>query len=151
MCKCHRKVGFVASSFDLLHAGHCLMLEDAKKQCDWLVAALQVDPSVDRPQKNRPAQSLKERRIQLESVKYVDQIETYGTEKDLALLLERINPDVRILGSDYKGKDFTGKDLDIKIYYHERNHEWSTTELRLRVHRQVGLIISCGNAWGDNN
>ena len=95
------------------------MLEDAKKQCDWLVAALQLDPSVDRPHKNSPTQSLDERRIQLESIKYVDQIETYGTEKDLALLLERINPNVRILGSDYKGKDFTGKDLDIKIYYHK--------------------------------
>ena len=109
------------------------MLEDAKKQCDWLVAALQVDPSVDRPQKNSPTQSLDERRIQLESTKYVDQIETYGTEKDLALLLEQINPNVRILGSDYKGKDFTGKDLDIEIYYHERNHNWSTTELRSRI------------------
>ena len=127
------KIGFVASCFDLLHAGHCLMLKDAKKQCDWLVAALQDDPSVDRPQKNKPIQSLKERKIQLESIKYVDEVVFYNTEKDLIKLLQSIKPQVRILGSDYKDKHFTGKELKIPIYYHLRDHEWSTSSLRKKI------------------
>ena len=127
------KIGFVASCFDLLHAGHCLMLKDAKKQCDWLVAALQDDPSVDRPQKNKPIQSLEERKIQLESIKYVDEVVFYNTEKDLIKLLQSIKPQVRILGSDYKDKHFTGKELKIPIYYHLRDHEWSTSSLRKKI------------------
>ena len=127
------KIGFVASCFDLLHAGHCLMLKDAKKQCDWLVAALQNDPSVDRPQKNKPIQSLKERKIQLESIKYVDEVVFYNTEEDLIKLLQLIKPQVRILGNDYKDKHFTGKELKIPIYYHLRDHEWSTSSLRKKI------------------
>jgi len=127
------KIGFVASCFDLLHAGHCLMLKDAKIQCDWLVAALQDDPSVDRPEKNRPIQSLEERKIQLESIKYVDEVVFYNTEKDLIKLLQLIKPHVRILGSDYRDKHFTGKELKIPIYYHLRNHTWSTSSLRRRI------------------
>tara|TARA_B100000131_G_scaffold301522_1_gene323806 strand:+ start:394 stop:831 length:438 start_codon:yes stop_codon:yes gene_type:complete len=127
------KVGFVCSCFDLLHAGHCLMFKDCKKQCEWLIAGLQIDPTIDRPEKNKPIQSLEERRIQLESIKYVDQIEVYDTESDLVRLIEAINPDVRILGSDYTNKSFTGDHLDIPIYYHDRNHDWSTSELRERI------------------
>ena len=127
------KVGFVASCFDLLHAGHCLMLKDAKEQCDYLIAALQTTPAKDRPSKNIPVQSFKERMIQLESVKYVDEILTYETERDLLFLLKKINPNVRVLGSDYLGKDFTGKNLKIPIFYHVRKHEWSTSELRKRI------------------
>ena len=127
------KIGFVASCFDLLHAGHCLMLKDAKKQCDWLVAALQNDPSVDRPQKNKPIQSLEERKIQLESIKYVDEVVFYNTEEDLIKLLQLIKPQVRILGNDYKDKHFTGKELKIPIYYHLRDHEWSTSSLRKKI------------------
>lgn len=127
------KIGFVASCFDLLHAGHCLMLKDAKKQCEWLVAALQDDPSVDRPQKNKPIQSLEERKIQLESIKYVDEVVFYNTEEDLIKLLQLIKPQVRILGSDYKDKHFTGKELKIPIYYHLRDHEWSTSSLRKKI------------------
>lgn len=127
------KIGFVASCFDLLHAGHCLMLKDAKKQCEWLVAALQNDPSVDRPQKNKPIQSLEERKIQLESIKYVDEVVFYNTEEDLIKLLQLIKPQVRILGSDYKDKHFTGKELKIPIYYHLRDHEWSTSSLRKKI------------------
>ena len=104
-CPCHRKVGFVASCFDFLHAGHCLMLKDAKEQCDYLIAALHVDPSTERNYKNKPIQSLEERRIQLESIKYVDQIELYETEEDLLFILNKIKPNIRILGSDYKNKD----------------------------------------------
>jgi glycerol-3-phosphate cytidylyltransferase len=127
------KIGFTASCFDLLHAGHCLMLKDAREQCDWLVVALQSDPSIDRPEKNQPIQSLDERKIQLESLKYVDQIELYETEEDLVFLLKKIKPDVRILGTDYKNKDFTGQELNIEIFFHERNHPWSTSELRKRI------------------
>ena len=144
------RIGFVASCFDLLHAGHCLMLEDAKKQCDWLVVALQVDPSRERRSKNKPVQSLDERRIQLESIKYVDQIEIYETEEDLLFLLGQIKPHVRILGGDYKNKNFTGMELDAEVYYHERNHNWSTTDLRIRIQRDNGLINTAGAAWGDN-
>ena len=136
-CPCHRKVGFVASCFDLLHAGHCLMLKDAKEQCDYLIAALHVDPSTERNYKNKPIQSLEERRIQLESIKYVDQIELYETEEDLLFILNKIKPNIRILGSDYKNKDFTGMELESKVYYHERNHNWSTTDLRIRIKGEV--------------
>ena len=127
-------IGFTCSSFDLLHAGHILMLEDAKKQCDYLIVGLQTDPTIDRPQdKNKPIQSLKERKIQLEAVKYIDEIIEYSTEKELYKLLKKINPDIRILGSDYKEKSFTGDDLNIKIYYHERNHNFSSTNLRKKI------------------
>ena len=127
-------IGFTCSSFDLLHAGHILMLEDAKKQCDYLIVGLQTDPTIDRPQdKNKPIQSLKERKIQLGAVKYIDEIIEYSTEKELYKLLKKINPNIRILGSDYKEKSFTGDDLNIKIYYHERNHDFSSTNLRDKI------------------
>ena len=128
------KIGFTCSCFDLLHAGHILMLEDARKQCDKLIVGLQTDPTIDRPDtKNKPIQSLEERRIQLEAVKYVDEVFTYDTEEDLYKKLLDIKPDVRILGSDYINKSFTGDDLDIQIYYHERRHNYSTTNLRKKI------------------
>jgi|LULM01.1.fsa_nt_gb glycerol-3-phosphate cytidylyltransferase len=127
------KVGFVASCFDLLHAGHCLMLEDAKRQCDHLIAALQTDPSIDRPEKNKPIQSLQERMIQLQAVKYVDEIKSYETEEDLRILLKRIMPDVRILGSDWEGKEYTGEGIAHSVYFHSRSHDFSTSELKERV------------------
>ena len=110
------------------------MLKDAKKQCDYLIVGLQIDPSIDRPnKKNQPVQSLEERRIQLEAVKYIDEIIIYNTEKELYNLLIKINPDIRILGSDYTNKKFTGDNLDIKIYYHERNHNYSSTRLKTKL------------------
>jgi glycerol-3-phosphate cytidylyltransferase len=127
-------IGFTCSCFDLLHAGHILMLRDAKSRCDRLIVGLQTDPTIDRPDtKNKPIQSLEERRIQLESVKYVNEIFEYGTEEELYKKLLDINPDVRILGSDYIGKSFTGDDLDIEIYYHERKHNYSSTNLRGKI------------------
>tara|TARA_R100001082_G_scaffold11542_1_gene6239 strand:- start:19 stop:420 length:402 start_codon:yes stop_codon:yes gene_type:complete len=129
------RTGFVASCFDLLHAGHCLMLEDAKQQCDYLIVALQVDPSVDRPEKNKPVQSLDERWIQLESIKYVDEVILYHTEIELEELLSDIKPDVRILGSDYIGKVVTGQKHSGEVYYHKRDHNWSTSELRARINQ----------------
>ena len=126
-------IGFTCSCFDLLHAGHILMLKDAKEQCDSLIVGLQTDPTLDRIEKNKPIQTLKERKIQLEAVKYIDKIFIYNTENDLYELLQRIQPDLRILGTDYKDKKFTGDDLDIKIYYHERNHNFSTSNLRKNI------------------
>jgi len=129
-----KTVGFVASCFDLLHAGHCLMLKDAKNQCDHLVVALQTDPTIDRPDtKNKPILSIDERRILLESNKYVDEIIEYSTEKELKNMLENLLPDVRILGSDYVGKTATGQQYSKKIYYHDRNHDYSTTNIRKRL------------------
>jgi glycerol-3-phosphate cytidylyltransferase len=128
-----KKIGFVASAFDLLHAGHCLMLKDAKSQCDYLIAALQTDPTLDRPEKNKPIQSLEERRIQLESNKYVDEIVTYDTELDLVKILMEKKPHVRIVGSDWKTKTITGDMLCNELYFHERNHNWSSSSLRERI------------------
>tara|TARA_Y100000593_G_scaffold94377_1_gene193150 strand:- start:7150 stop:7566 length:417 start_codon:yes stop_codon:yes gene_type:complete len=127
------KTGFVASCFDLLHAGHCLMLKDAKSKCDHLIAGLQTDPTIDRPEKNKPIMSFEERRTMISSIKYVDEILVYETEKDLQAALERIRPDIRILGSDYVGKNFTGKGTEAEIYYHDRGHGWSTSGLRNRI------------------
>ena len=127
-------VGFTCSCFDLLHAGHIIMLQYARARCDKLVVGLQTDPTLDRPGiKNKPIQSLEERRIQLKAVKYIHEIFEYDTEEELYKKLLDIKPDVRILGSDYIGKSFTGDDLDIKIYYHDRNHNYSTTNLRKKV------------------
>ena len=131
--KDNKIIGFTCSCFDLLHAGHILMLKDSKKQCDYLIVGLQTDPTLDRVEKNKPIQSLEERKIQLEAVKYIDEIHVYNSEKDLYGLLKKIKPDIRILGSDYKNKKFTGDDLDIKIYYHHRNHDFSTSNLRKNI------------------
>ena len=128
-----RKIGFTCSCFDLLHAGHILMLEDAKAQCDKLIVGLQTDPTIDRPEKNKPIQSFEERYIQLQAVKYIDEIFIYDTEEDLYKKILYFNPDVRILGSDHKGKSFTGDDLNISIYYHQRNHNYSSTNLRKKL------------------
>jgi glycerol-3-phosphate cytidylyltransferase len=131
-------IGFTCSSFDLLHAGHILMLKDAKDQCDYLIVGLQTDPTIDRPNiKNRPVQSLEERKIQLEAVKYIYKIVIYNTESDLYELLEKIKPNIRILGSDYIDKKFTGDDLDIEVYYHQRNHKFSSTNLRKKIVKKI--------------
>ena len=128
-------VGFTCSAFDLLHTGHVLMLEDAKRHCDYLIVGLHSNPKLDRPNKNAPIQSLNERKIQLKAVKYIDEILIYDTESDLYKILEKIKPDLRILGSDYKNKDFTGKDLNIPIYFHERNHDFSSSNLRKKIYK----------------
>ena len=128
-------IGFVASCFDMLHAGHCLYLQEARSVCDYLIAALQEDPTIDRPHKNKPIQSLKERDIQLRSNRYVDEIITYKTEKDLEEVLQKIQPDIRIVGSDAKGYSITGQQYCKNIYYHNRDHNFSSTELRKRINK----------------
>ncbi len=110
------------------------MLKDAKTKCDYLIVGLQIDPTIDRPKtKNKPIQSLTERKIMLEGIKYVNEVIIYNTENELYELLKKIKPDIRILGSDYLNKNFTGNDLDIKIYYHDRNHNYSTSNLRKKI------------------
>jgi len=132
------KIGFTCSTFDLLHAGHILMLQEAKHHCDKLIVGLQTDPTIDRPDtKNKPVQSIVERQIQLDAVECVDYIYIYETEKDLMDLLTVLNIDIRFIGEEYKNKDFTGrqycKDNGIEIFYNSRKHKFSTTELRQRA------------------
>lgn len=131
------KVGFTCSTFDLLHAGHVQMLRDAKSQCDYLICGLQVDPSIDRQSKNKPIQTLVERYVQLKAVTYVDEIIPYETEKDLEDILQMYNIDIRILGNEYRDKDFTGKDIckkrNIQLYFNSRDHRFSSTDLRNRL------------------
>mgnify|MGYP003631292319 CR=1 FL=1 len=131
------RVGFTASTFDLLHAGHVQMLREAKEQCDYLICALQFDPSIDRPEKNAPVQTVVERYTQLKAVRYVDEIIPYGTEKDLEDILTMYNIDVRIIGEEYRNGKFTGRAIcakrDIELYFNKRDHRFSTSDLRKRV------------------
>lgn len=129
-----KKVGFTCSCFDLFHAGHIMMLKEAKSVCDYLIVGLQTDPTIDRPEKNKPIQSVVERFIQLESCKYVDEVVVYATEKDLLDILYSYPINIRVVGEEYRDKNFTGKDLThIEMYYNSRKHSFSTTELRGRV------------------
>lgn len=138
--------GLTASTFDLLHAGHISMLREAKSQCDYLICALQVDPSIDRPEKNSPVQSIVERHAQLAVVNYVDEILVYQTEADLLDIIQMYPINLRILGEEYRDKDFTGKDecrkLGIQLYFNKRNHRFSSSDLRKRVWEKEN---------GDNN
>jgi len=132
------KIGFTCSTFDLFHAGHIIMLKEAKQQCDYLIVGLQTDPTIDRPkEKNRPVQSIFERYVQLQACKYVDEIVVYATEKDLMDILLSYAINVRILGDEYENKTFTGRQecisKGIKFYFNKREHTFSTTELRQRV------------------
>ena len=130
-------VGITCSCFDLLHSGHIKMLEEAKSQCDYLIAALQTDPTIDRKDKNNPIQSVVERYIQLKGCRFVDEIIPYETEKDLEDIFKSFKLDVRIIGSDYIDKDFTAKEIckkrGIKIYYNKRDHDFSSTSLKQRI------------------
>jgi glycerol-3-phosphate cytidylyltransferase len=128
------RVGIVASCFDLFHAGHILMLYEAKKNCDRLVVALQSDPTIDRPEKNKPVQGMFERFMQVESCEYVDQVIPYDTEDDLYNLLVSYDWDVRFLGEDYVDRnDYTGSNLYIPIHYCSRKHSYSSSSLRDKI------------------
>ncbi len=131
-------IGITFSCFDLLHAGHVRMLAEAKKQCDYLIVGLQTDPTIDRPEKNKPTQTVVERYIQLKGCKYVDEIIPYTTEKDLEDILKLYEIDVRIIGVEYKDKNFTGREFceeqNIRLYYNERHHRFSSTNLRKEVY-----------------
>jgi len=137
------KIGITFSTFDLLHAGHIAMLSEAKNHCDYLIAAIQTDPTIDRPDtKNPPIQSIVERQIQLSTNRNVDEVVVYQTEKDLEDLLLILPVDVRILGVEYKDKDFTGRDICLKrgieIVYNGRDHSFSSSSLRKRVAEAEG-------------
>lgn len=139
------KVGITFSSFDLLHAGHIKMLEEAKRNCDYLIVGLQTDPTLDRPEKNKPTQTVVERYIQLKGCKFVDEIVPYATEQDLEDVLRSFKIDVRILGEEYKDKDFTGRkyceEKGIELYFNKRDHRFSSSGLRKTVHEIENLKI----------
>ena len=131
------KRGITFSSFDLFHSGHVAMLKEAKSNCDYLMVGLQTDPTIDRPEKNKPIQSVFERYVQLEGCKYIDEIVPYETEKDLIDILLTYDINVRFIGEEYRTNEFTGKQLcvdkGIEIYYNKRQHTFSTTNLRTRI------------------
>jgi glycerol-3-phosphate cytidylyltransferase len=131
------KVGITFSTFDLFHAGHVKMLEEAKGQCDYLIVGLQLDPSLDRDEKNSPAQTIIERYIQLKGSKHIDEIVPYVSEQDLEDILKAFKIDIRIIGDEYKDKNFTGKEYckekGISIYYNSRDHRFSSSGLRKEI------------------
>jgi len=131
------KVGFTCSTFDLLHAGHVMMLREAKTVCDYLIVGLQTDPTIDRPSKNKPVQTLVERYIQLSAINYVDEIVPYQTEQDLEDIFNMFPISVRILGEEYKDTEFTGRTIcakrGIELHYNKRDHRFSSSDLRRRV------------------
>lgn len=142
------KTGITFSAFDLLHAGHVRMLEEAKMHCDYLIVGLQTDPTIDRPEKNRPAQSVVERYIQLKACKFVDEIIPYATEQDLEDILQALPIDVRILGDEYKEVNFTGREycekMQIQLVFNQRNHRFSSSGLRKEVYQRECLKIVNG-------
>jgi glycerol-3-phosphate cytidylyltransferase len=123
-------IGFTCGAFDLLHAGHIVMLEEAKSNCDYLIVGLQTDPSIDRENKNKPVQTVYERYVQLNAVQYVDEIIPYDTEQSLLDLLQSQKIDIRFIGEDYRDMEFTGMDLPIEVFYTSRQHSFSSSSLR---------------------
>jgi len=148
-----KRIGITCSTFDLFHAGHVVMLEEAKRQCDYLIAAIQSDPTVDRETKNKPVQSIIERQIQVSACKHVDEIIVYTTEKELEDILMALPIDVRILGEEYRDTEFTGKEIcmkrGIELYFNKRDHFFSSSDLRTRVYDAESK--KRGISWQGNN
>lgn len=133
------KRGITFGAFDLFHAGHVLMMQEAKTVCDHLIVCIQTDPSINRKEKNKPIQSIDERRIQVEACKYVDEVIIYETEADVLNILNSVDWDVRILGEEYKDKDFTGREETLdRCYFNTRPHTYSSSELRRRMIERSG-------------
>ena len=131
------KKGITFGAFDLFHAGHVMMLEEAKTVCDYLIVCIQSDPSLDRKEKNKPVQSIVEREIQVSGCRYTDEVIIYDTEEDLLDILDTVDWDVRVLGEEYKAKDFTGKEQTLeKCHFNKRPHNFSSSELRKRVAKE---------------
>jgi glycerol-3-phosphate cytidylyltransferase len=130
-------VGFIAGVFDVIHPGYIKMFKEAKRNCDILCVGLQTDPTIDRPTKLKPILSYTDRLDTLLAIKYINKIYPYDTEVDLVNLLKSIKPDIRFLGDDYKGKQFTGSDLEIIIHYFDRSHEWSSTKFKREIYNQI--------------
>lgn len=134
-------IGFTSSAFDLLHAGHMVMLQEAREKCDYLIVGLLVDPTVDRPDtKNAPIQSVAERYLQLSGCKYVNEVIPFQTERDLIDLILTINPDIRFVGEEYRDKNHTGVGL-CPIFYNSRRHTFSSTELRSRIEKTISKKV----------
>lgn len=149
------KVGFNCSTFDLFHAGHVTMLREEKRHCDYLIVAIQVDPTVDRPDtKNKPVMSIYERFVCVSACKYVDEVLVYHTEEDLLNLLKTQHIDIRFLGDEYKTKEFTGRqwclDHGIELFFHERQHPYSSSSLRQRVWESEQKRLSILNKEYDD-
>ena len=147
-----KRVGITFSTFDLLHSGHIAMLSGAKKHCDYLIAGLQTDPTIDRKGiKNQPVQSIVERQIQLQAVRYIDEIVVYQTEKDLEDILLTLPINVRILGVEYRDKEFTGKKIceqrGIELIFNSRDHSFSSSDLRRRVADAEIARNTSGDKW----
>ena len=145
-----KKIGVTFSTFDMLHAGHIAMLSEAKNHCDYLIAGLQTDPTIDRDSKNKPIQSIVERQIQLAACRYVDEVVVYQTEQDLVDLLLILPLDVRVLGVEYEHTDFTGKNecmfRGIELVYNGRDHSFSSSSLRKRVaHAETEKLLKAGH------
>ena len=136
-------IGFTCGAFDLLHAGHIVMLEEAKSNCDYLIVGLQTDPSIDRENKNKPVQTVYERYVQLNAVKYVDEIIPYDTEQSLLDLLQSQKIDIRFVGEDYRDMEFTGMDLPIEVFYTSRQHSFSSSSLRKLILKKY-VFLWCG-------
>jgi len=131
------KKGITFGAFDLFHAGHVLMLEEAKTVCDYLIVCIQSDPSLDREEKNKPVQSIIEREIQVSGCRFVDEVIIYDTEVDLLNIIGQVDWDVRIIGEEYKDKDFTGRDQTLeRCHFNKRPHTFSSSELRERVSKE---------------
>ena len=131
------KKGITFGAFDLFHAGHVMMLEEAKTVCDYLIVCIQSDPSLDRKEKNKPVQSIVEREIQVSGCKYTDEVIIYDTEAEVLDILDAVDWDVRILGEEYKDKDFTGREQTLeKCHFNKRSHNFSSSELRKRVAKE---------------
>ncbi len=130
------KIGFTCGAFDLCHAGHIITFKECKDYCDYLIVGLHTDPSTDRAEKNKPIQTVEERLIKLEAIRYIDKVILYETEEDLYNLLKKNEHGVhvRIIGADWKGKEFTGHDLPLEVVYNSRDHGFSTSELRKRIY-----------------
>lgn len=133
----NNKVGIIAGNFDVIHPGYVRLFKDAKNACGFLVIALQTDSSVERPEKLKPILTTSERKEVLLSLKYIDEILTYTTEQELYSLIKKRKPDVRIIGTDYIDRDFTGKSLTKEIYYHKRDHDWSTTRFKKEIAKSL--------------
>ena len=131
------KVGIIAGNFDVIHPGYIKMFKECKSKCDRFVILLHTDPSIERPHKLRPILSVEERIEILESIKYITDVHTYTYETELIELLKGINPDVRFLGDDYKGKTYTGYELNIPIHYLNRDHGWSTTKFKTLIAKTI--------------
>lgn len=139
-----KTIGFTCGSFDLFHVGHVSMLREAKTICDYLIVGIQSNPTLDRPEKNKPVQSIIERQIQVAACKYVDETIVYETEDDLQFLLKTLPINIRIVGEEYQNKEYTGKNLGLKTYFNKRNHSFSSSELRTRVYNDEKVKAMSG-------